>query len=110
MVRVRVKKAIPKPVARLSELGPEAPDLAYLGKRAVACGSSSGEATLFKWESLRPGNKLQGCCLIESANSTYFVPEGWSLAVDQYGNAQMRSAGRQSPSHPKSQETYGKQC
>jgi N-methylhydantoinase A/oxoprolinase/acetone carboxylase beta subunit len=110
VVRVRVKKAIPKPVASLSELGPEAPDLAYLGKRAVACGSSSGEATLYKWESLRPGNKLQGCCLIESANSTYFVPEGWSLAVDQYGNAQMRSAGRQSPSHPKSQETYGKQC
>ena len=96
----------------MSELGPETPDVAYLGKRAVAYGSSSGEAKLYKWESLRPGNKLQGCSLIESANSTYFVPEGWSLAIDQYGNAQVRHAfGRQNPTRAKLQEThaYGKQ-
>jgi N-methylhydantoinase A/oxoprolinase/acetone carboxylase beta subunit len=114
VVRVRIKKTISKPVARekMSELGPETPDVAYLGKRAVAYGSSSGEARLYKWESLRPGNKLQGCSLIESANSTYFVPEGWSLTIDQYCNAQVRrAAGRQNPTRAKLQEThaYGKQ-
>ncbi len=113
VVRVRIKKTISKPAAgtQISELGPEVPDAAYLGKRAVAYGSSSGEATLYKWESLRPGNKLQGCSLIESANSTYFVPEGWSLTIDQYGNAQVRRADPQSPTRAKLQETntYGKQ-
>lgn len=111
VVRGRIKKTISKPVARMSELGSEAPDAAYLGKRAVAYGSSRGEAVLYKWESLRPGNKLQGCSLIESANSTYFVPEGWSLAIDQYGNAQVRRADRQSHTRTNLQETnsYGKQ-
>lgn len=112
VVRLRIKKAISKPAARMSQLGPEAPDAAYLGKRAMANGSSSGEATLYKWEALRPGNKLHGCSLIESANSTYFIPEGRTLAIDQYGNAQVRRApDRQSPTGAKFQEThaYGKQ-
>jgi N-methylhydantoinase A/oxoprolinase/acetone carboxylase beta subunit len=113
VVRVRIKKAISKPAARekMSELGPETPEAAYLGKRTVAYGSNSGEARLYKWESLQPGNKLQGCSLIESANSTYFVPEGWSLAIDHYGNAQARhTVGRQNPTRAKLQETnaYGK--
>jgi N-methylhydantoinase A/oxoprolinase/acetone carboxylase beta subunit len=95
VARVRIKKAISKPAAKLRELGPEASDAAFSGKRAVAYGGSSGEAMLYKWESLRPGNKLQGRALVESANSTYFVPEGWSLAIDQFGNAQVRRADRQ---------------
>lgn len=107
VVRVRIKKAISKPAARIGDLGPEAPDAAYLGSRAVAYGSSGGEATLYKWESLKPGNKLQGCTLIESANSTYFVPEGWSLAMDQYGNAQVKRVA-QNPTRAKLQEAYGK--
>jgi len=93
VVRMRVKKAISKPAIAPREIGPPDPSDALLGKRPVAYGSSSGEAKLYKWESLRPGNKLQGCSLIESATSTYFVPEGWSLEMDQYGNARVtRSA------------------
>jgi N-methylhydantoinase A len=93
VVRMRVKKAISKPVVAPIEISPPDPSGALLGKRPVAYGSSTGEAKLYKWESLRPGNKLQGCSLIESATSTYFVTEGWSLEMDQYGNARVtRSA------------------
>lgn len=109
VVRVRIKKAISRPSASVSELGAEVPDAAYLGKRSVAFGSSAGEAALYKWESLRPGNRLQGCSLIESANSTYFVPEGWSLAIDQYGNAKVGREDQQSSTRTKLQETYGEQ-
>jgi N-methylhydantoinase A/oxoprolinase/acetone carboxylase beta subunit len=109
VVRVRIKKAISRPSASLSELGPEVPDAACVGKRAVTYGSSVGEAALYKWESLRPGKRLRGCSLIESANGTYFLPEGWSLAMDQYGNAKVRREDRQSSTRAKLQETYGEQ-
>ena len=92
LVRVRVKKAISKPLGALREIGPADPSAAFLGKRKVAYGSLTGEAAIYKWESLRPGNKVQGCSILESANSTYFVPEGWNLEIDQYGNAQISRA------------------
>jgi N-methylhydantoinase A/oxoprolinase/acetone carboxylase beta subunit len=107
VVRLRIKKPISRPATSVTELGPETPDGAYLGKRAVAYGSASGEAALYKWEALRPGNKVQGCSLIESAHSTYFVPDGWSLTMDQYGNAQVRRAvGRPGVTRAKSEETH----
>jgi len=89
MVRVRVKKAMSKPALVLQELGGRDAAAAFLSKREVAYGSSAGEANLYKWESLRPGNKVQGCSVLESAYSTYFVPGGWSLEIDRYGNAQL---------------------
>jgi len=27
--------------------------------------------------------------VLEAENSTYFVPEGWTLLLDQYGNAKL---------------------
>jgi hypothetical protein len=30
---------------------------------------------------------VEGCAILESVNTTYFVPEGWTLALDGYGNA-----------------------
>jgi N-methylhydantoinase A/oxoprolinase/acetone carboxylase beta subunit len=112
LVRVRVKKAISKPALVLQEPEPHDPSAAFLGKRAVAYGSRAGDAKLYKWEALRPGNKVQGCSILESANSTYFVPEGWSLEIDGYGNAQVRrAAGEENSTSADLQETrsHGKQ-
>jgi len=89
LVRMRVKKVISKPALSLKQIGRDDPGSALIGKRKVTYGSSAGKANLYKWEALQPGNKVQGCSILESQNSTYFVPEGWTLQIDQYGNAQV---------------------
>src|SRR6266852_2652399 len=55
----------------------------------VALHPSNFPTQLYDWELLRPGNRVEGCAVLEGANSTYFVPEGWTLVVDQFGNAKL---------------------
>jgi acetone carboxylase, beta subunit len=62
---------------------------AIKGTRQVAWRGSKGEAQLYRWESIQPGNRLEGCAVLEGANSTYFVPEGWSMVLDRFGNAKL---------------------
>jgi N-methylhydantoinase A/oxoprolinase/acetone carboxylase beta subunit len=109
LVRMRVKKAISKPALVPQALGTDDPASALLGMREVAYGSSEGMANLYKWESLAPGNMIQGCSILEAENSTYLVPEGWMLKIDQHGNAQVKSGARTSASaNLQETRTYGK--
>jgi len=88
LVRLQMKKSISKPpLQRAAAISDSA--VVPTGKRAVAYGSVCGEADVYKWESLKPGNRLRGCCILEAENSTYFAPEGWALEIDCYGNAQV---------------------
>lgn len=89
LIRLRVKKEMPKP--RLAEQPQEGPDSTHarVGQRRVFWGSRSGEAQIYRWESLRPGNRVEGCAVLEGMNTTYFVPEGWTMIVDGYGNAKL---------------------
>jgi N-methylhydantoinase A/oxoprolinase/acetone carboxylase beta subunit len=89
LIRVQIRKAMPKPALIEKPLQGGDSSHAIKGKRKVAWGSSKGEAQLFRWESLQPGNRLEGCAVLEGANSTYFVPESWTLVVDQFGNAKL---------------------
>ena len=113
LVRMRVTKPIAKPALTLKERGSEDASAASIGQRKVSYGGSRGDASLYKWEALQPGNKVQGCSILEADNSTYFVPEGWTLGIDQYGNAQLtRGSSRAANSiRANRQETrsYGKQ-
>ncbi len=89
LIRVRVKKPMPKP--RLVEHALEGPDPSHArtGARKVSWGSCNGEAQVYRWESLRPGNRIKGCAVLEGANTTYFIPDGWVMVVDSYGNASL---------------------
>jgi len=89
LIRVQLRKPMPKPA--LVEMPLQGADSAHAikGMRKVAWGSSKGEAQLYRWESLQPGNLVEGCAVLEGANSTYFVPEGWKLIVDRFGNAKL---------------------
>ena len=89
LLRVQIRKAMPKPA--LAERALQGADAAHAikGTRNVAWGSSKGEAQLYHWELLEPGNCVEGCAVLEGASSTYFVPEGWTLVVDQFGNAKL---------------------
>lgn len=94
LVRLRVKKAIPKPSLAPQPLRQPGSGDALLGTRPVAYGSAAGDANVYRWESLGPGDRVQGCSILEAASTTYFVPEGWALLIDPYGNAQIqREAG-----------------
>jgi N-methylhydantoinase A len=89
LLRVQIRKAMPKPALIEKPLQGVDSSQAIKGKRKVAWGSSNGEAQLYRWESLLPGNRVEGCAVLEGANSTYFVPEGWTLVVDRLGNAKL---------------------
>lgn len=89
LLRVRVKKAMPKARFEKSPLQRQDPSDARTGSRRVLWGSRKGEAQIYRWELLRPGNCVDGCAIVESVNTTYFVPEGWTLALDGYGNASL---------------------
>jgi len=105
VVRVRLKKAISKPTAGPRGLGRKEPDGAFLLERRISYGSASGKARIYKWESLSPGNQVEGGSILESENSTYFVPDGWSAEVDGYGNLRLRNTRPQTnPGSTKRQE------
>jgi len=38
---------------------------------------------------LRPGNRVNGCAVLEDVNSTYFIPEGWEMVMDRFGNGSL---------------------
>ena len=95
LLRVRVRKAMPKP--RFAERKAQGPDASHArtGTRNVFWGSRGGEAQIYRWELLQPGNRAEGCAILESANTTYLVPEGWAFVLDGYGNAVVRRKSRQ---------------
>ena len=110
LVRLQVHKAITRPELVRQSVGPQDSSSAMLGRRKVACGSSQGEARLYKWESLQPGNEIEGCAILLASNSTYFLPEGWKLQIDAYGNARIARRGRTAESPDARQEvrSYGR--
>lgn len=89
LLRVQIKKAIPKPSLVEKPLQGADASHALKGKRKVAWGSKDGEALLYTWEALQPGNSLEGCAILEGASSTFFVPQDWKLTMDRFGNAQV---------------------
>jgi acetophenone carboxylase len=92
MLRVRAKKAMPK--ARLMGRALQGADASHaqIGRRNVSWGSRAGEAQVFRWESLHPGNRVAGCAVLEGVNTTYFIPDGWTMTMDPYGNGKMTRA------------------
>jgi acetophenone carboxylase len=89
MLRVRAKKAMRK--ARLVDRAFQGADASHarIGTRTISWGSRASEAQVYRWESLHPGNRVAGCAVLEGVNTTYFVPDGWAMTIDQYSNGKM---------------------
>jgi N-methylhydantoinase A/oxoprolinase/acetone carboxylase beta subunit len=87
LLRVWVKKQMSKP--HLAERKVQGTDSSHAlkGTRKVTWGSSKGEAQIYNWEALQPGNQIKGCAILEDVNTTYFVPENWELTMDRFRNA-----------------------
>ncbi len=92
LLRVRVEKPMARPSTEpRARAGADATG-AKKGTRKVLWGGKSGEAALYRWEDLAPGNRVAGCAILEGENTTYLVPEGWTLEMDGYGNAGVERA------------------
>ncbi|HMD31714.1 MAG TPA: hypothetical protein VKG84_07375, partial [Candidatus Acidoferrales bacterium] len=87
MMRVQVKKPMPKPRLEKRETGSADASHARTGTRKILWGSKDGVAQIYRWESLQPGNRIAGCAILEGESTTYLVPEDWVLEVDGFGNA-----------------------
>ena len=95
LVRVRVRKPVPRPQLTGRPLQASAASHARTGTRHVAWGSRDGQAQVYRWESLQPGNAVAGPALLEGLDTTYFLPEGWQMAVDRFGNGAVnRQSGK----------------
>jgi N-methylhydantoinase A/oxoprolinase/acetone carboxylase beta subunit len=90
------------------------------GTRRVFWGSRDGTARILRWDSfhpskpkagspgtpgfhpskpkagspgtpsLAPGSRVAGPAILEGAQTTYFIPEGWTISLDGWGNGQVR--------------------
>ncbi|MFY9804015.1 MAG: hydantoinase/oxoprolinase family protein [Candidatus Acidiferrales bacterium] len=87
LLRVSVKKTMPKPKLIERPLQSTDSNHAWKGTRKVLWGSATGEARIYDWNQLQPGNHVQGAAILEDANTTNFVPGNWILQMDIFGNA-----------------------
>lgn len=93
LIRVRARKSMSKPrLAEHSLVGPDSSH-ARIGLRQVSWGSRSGEAQIYRWEALQPGNRVEGCAILEGESTTYFIPDDWEMIVDHLGNGSLRRSG-----------------
>jgi acetophenone carboxylase len=72
-----------------SSLNHHPPTDAIKGHRDVIWGQVFDHTPLYTWEALRPGQSVSGGAILESAWTTYPVPPGWTLRVDEYGNGHL---------------------
>jgi len=86
LMRVRVKKPVSKPHVAERALKSEDSSHARTGTRKILWGSRGGDEQVYRWEALEPGNRVFGPAILEAINTTYFVPEDWTLFVDRFGN------------------------
>jgi N-methylhydantoinase A/oxoprolinase/acetone carboxylase beta subunit len=95
LIRLRAKKATRKPrLLQRPWQGAESSH-AHTGTRPVCWGSQSGEAQIYRWEALQPGNRVEGCAVLEGVNTTYFIPAGWVMVVDAFGNGALSRCSKQ---------------
>jgi N-methylhydantoinase A/oxoprolinase/acetone carboxylase beta subunit len=85
---IRLRARVPIPHYRLpaEPLTGKDPSQAQKGVRTIFWHSDAHEAKVYEWQLLRPGNEIAGPALIESKDTTIYVPPGAAYQMDQHGN------------------------
>ena len=52
--------------------------------RAVFQRGKWHDADIWRMESLKPGNEIDGLAVIEASNTTLFVPPEWHVRIDEH--------------------------
>jgi acetophenone carboxylase len=90
LIRLRVEKSVSTPRFAERPSQPEDASAARISTRPITWLNTSGDCPVYRWESLQPGNRVEGPAVLEGVNSTYFLPEGWGMLMDGWGNASVR--------------------
>ncbi len=90
LIRLRVEKSVSTP--RFAERPSQGADAsaARISTRPIAWLNDGGDCPVYRWESLQPGNQVEGPAVLEGVNSTCFLPEGWGMLMDGWGNGSVR--------------------
>jgi acetone carboxylase beta subunit len=64
--------------------GPTPPAAAKLGVRKLYRRKTWHDATIWKMEALKPGNRIVGPAIIESDATTFVVPKGFATTLDKH--------------------------
>jgi N-methylhydantoinase A/acetophenone carboxylase len=88
VVFVHARAKIPHYETVKHELGPAEADHALRGERMVCFDAASGlvRTPIYDRGKLEPGNIVVGPAIVEAADTTYVVKEGWRYTVDHYRN------------------------
>ncbi len=87
LVNLRLAAAAPAPLASLSPLPPRA-GLAVA--RQVPMAELDGPVAVVERASLADGDRLEGPAIIVEPDATAWVPPGWRLRADAWGNLRLR--------------------
>ena len=84
-VCVIAKVATVKPKLRKHALASkQSEQAAFKGTRPVYMRGKWNDADIWRMESLRPGNEIDGLAVIEASNTTLFVPPEWHVKIDEH--------------------------
>lgn len=83
-VRVRITGVTPKPVLARTE--PDDAVAVPRGHRTVRLAGREVDAAVFERDALRAGHTFAGPAIVEQYDTTTFVPAGFAVRVDPYGN------------------------
>ena len=81
--------------------GPFPPTEARLGTRPFYRHKRWVDAALWQMEALKPGNRIVGPAIIESASTTFVVPDGFETRLDQHRLFHLKETGSKNTSHLK---------
>jgi N-methylhydantoinase A len=84
--RVAVRGVSPVPRVELKEVSGEPHEVnPRRGRKVFEEG-----AGVYDWDDLSPGARISGPAMLESETNTCYVPAGWKLRLDGFGNAVLR--------------------
>jgi acetone carboxylase beta subunit len=79
--------------------GPVPPTEAFLGTRPFYRHKRWLDAKLWQMEALKPGNRIVGPAIIESASTTFVVPDGFETRLDKHRLFHLKETGTKNTSH-----------
>ena len=85
-VRLSAGVPIPDPEMLRVEIGESDPSEARQGSRDAYWEDGKRETPIYEYDSLIPGHVVVGPAVIEATDTTYTLPDGWKMQIDEYAN------------------------
>ena len=89
LARLRATYPVGGHAPEASALGDADASVARAGSRTVRWVGKAVETPIYQWEGLRPGNRVSGPAVVESAHTTYLVGPTWQMQKDEFGNGKL---------------------